>query len=796
MAIKISKINIHAFRGIPDLDLGLEDKSLLLRGENGSGKSSIIDAIEFFFTGKIKCLESIKGLSPRDHGTHVNFNPKDLKVAITFNPGGVSLERSFDSFSAIPSLLENYFQVTNSGTFVLRRIALLVFISSQPAERYRAIGNIIGIDKLDTIELEMKRLRDDLKDKTGSAKTQIEILFRDISEILGRTVDDKDKIIDTLNERIKISGLPPIDSLEQANKHAEEMLKSIKKNKHVDKIKTINELMDLVKPSYSSNDILTWLRDLNEKVKPILCDKIDNKIWNLLKLGIDIIDNEEMNSCPLCESKIDHAELSLRVQQRLQILEGISQKNSEVKKSSLVLVETLKKVDGEIKSVISLLNMLDEFSGYIEEIIKIGSFLEGKIFNVSSAINFQNDIQADEIYQALDTFDKIKCTISAQCYKLLSTTELTDEEKKVLELYGLIEQIYSKSNDIDKYQHDLNFNRPRYEIAEKIYSSFSKAKKIKTQEIYSLIQEDIQKFYQTIHPDEPHKNIELIVSLGKRASTEIKMESFGRSGEDPRALTSEGHLDSLGLCIFLAFVKKFNHDCSLIVLDDVVTTVDNRHREHICKLLLEEFGDKQLIITTHEGVWYEQLRAAQRAYKMDGTFKNLLIVSWDVDAGPSIRPYISRWEKIEERIRTSDIGCAGNEGRQYLEWVLEKICGLVGAPVTFKGTDARYEIRDLLDPAKKRLNQLIDDEAFKARIDEAFLDLDRTIILGNILSHNNILTGDISIDEVERFCKAVHNLHQLFLCPACGTIVNYYSNLKIVRCSSPRCSNPIIIKTK
>lgn len=78
-----------------------------------------------------------------------------------------------------------------------------------------------------------------------------------------------------------------------------------------------------------------------------------------------------------------------------------------------------------------------------------------------------------------------------------------------------------------------------------------------------------------------HKNIELTVALGKRASTELKIESFGRGGEYPRALISEEHLDSLGLCIFLAFVKKFNEDCTLVVLDDIVSIIDQAFRSSL-----------------------------------------------------------------------------------------------------------------------------------------------------------------------------------------------------------------------
>ena len=46
MVTKIKNINVHAFRGIRDLELELEGKSLLIQGENGTGKSSIVEAIE------------------------------------------------------------------------------------------------------------------------------------------------------------------------------------------------------------------------------------------------------------------------------------------------------------------------------------------------------------------------------------------------------------------------------------------------------------------------------------------------------------------------------------------------------------------------------------------------------------------------------------------------------------------------------------------------------------------------------------------------------------------------------
>ena len=75
MTTKIKSLNIKAFRGIPELVLNLDGKSALIRGDNGSGKSSIVDSIEFFFTGNIQHLSRTFGLSFQRHAPHVNYRP-------------------------------------------------------------------------------------------------------------------------------------------------------------------------------------------------------------------------------------------------------------------------------------------------------------------------------------------------------------------------------------------------------------------------------------------------------------------------------------------------------------------------------------------------------------------------------------------------------------------------------------------------------------------------------------------------------------------------------------------------
>ena len=797
MQAKIKAINIRAFRGIPDLDLELDGKSLLLQGENETGKSSIVEAIEFFFNGRVSHLEGIRGLSLQRHGPHVNFNPDDVIVEITFDPGSISLNRTFASAPSPPAQFEDYFQITQKGTFILRRSQILAFIMSQPADRFRTIGSIIGIEPLDEIELEMMRLRDSLKGEIDSKEKEIEGIIKDLSTIIGKDIVKVEDVLPALNEILQKTNLPLIKSLEDVDKHAQEMLRTVRRAESIDRIRVLNEISEATKIPLIAEEVVGELTGLNDKVKHLLQEhiRLELSVADLLESGRTVIEEEKMDICPLCEQKIDRERLLARIDNRLRTLLDLSEKASEVRTMSVPIINKLRGIADKLSSTVSKIESLPELAEEKGKLSKKIGFLSDFVDKINSAKDLKNEIPIQELSQQKDEINMVWGSISTKCSQLLDDIGLTEEEKKVLEVVRLIEQARSKSRDILKVYYELKTYRNQCELAETIFSTFSETEKAKIQEIYNSIQGDIQNFCSILHPNEPDTNIELTVALGRRASTELKIESFGREGEDPRALRSEGYLDSLGLCIFLAFVKKFNAGCPLIVLDDVVTTVDARHRENICKLLFTEFEDKQLIITTSDGWWYEQLRTSQRAYGMDGNFKNLSIVDWNIDAGPIIRPYKPRWERIQEKIASGDKRGAGNEGRQYLEWLLKQICDVTNTPVPVKNWQ-RGMVGDLLPHAKKRIETLVKDEPYKEKVSLAFTEMETTTILGNLLSHDNLLIDSVSIEEVRSFCNCVHELHGVFLCPNCGHFINYYRDLKILRCSNPRCEEPIEVKTK
>ena len=58
MTEKVQRLVMHAFRGVPGemaIDFG-KGESIVVYGDNGTGKSTIADALEWYFTGGIELL--------------------------------------------------------------------------------------------------------------------------------------------------------------------------------------------------------------------------------------------------------------------------------------------------------------------------------------------------------------------------------------------------------------------------------------------------------------------------------------------------------------------------------------------------------------------------------------------------------------------------------------------------------------------------------------------------------------------------------------------------------------------
>ncbi|MGD0818560.1 MAG: AAA family ATPase [Methanomassiliicoccales archaeon] len=794
--MKVKNMTISGVRGVPSLQLNFEGKNVLIYGENGTGKSSIIDAIEFFFTGTVSRFKGIQAISFNAHFPHVDYKLEDMKVEASINPGGRTLIRTVSDVPHLPNELEEEFSMMADGTFILRRTQILSFITSKPSERYQVIAAMLGIQVLETVEAEMVKVIKKLEAEKADNKSKITSSLKEIQTELGSSIKDLDQMIVPLNDRLTIVGLPTVSSIGEIDSYTSKPELGFYDLSIREKVEKISLAFALLPDVFLSKDISNRLHIIEEYVRSHRSEERqgNNNVLNLFESGKRSLAQTENGVCPLCQQDIDTPQLLGDIDDRLRSLKQFKEESEKVDLVVSGLVEEIKAAISEMEKAMMVvrdypalhelegdLNLnLASFEKVIEELGRTQTRVE-----LMDRVLFEHNID-----EANGTLSKVHEFGKMEVDKIAPSTEENERLKTLIAM----ERIRSAKNSVLQLESEASTIEKKLNYADKIHETFSEVRKRNLQNLFDDIIVDVGRFYKALHPEDDICDIKLSIIPERRGSAELTVTCFAKGNEDPRAYLSEGHLDSLGLCIFLAFIKRLDLKCPLVALDDVVTTVDSGHRERICELLYSEFGDAQIVITTHDGVWFEQLLSYQRASNVPST--NLEIISWTPKGGPIIRSKKSCWETIQDKISDGDRCGAGNEGRRYLEIVLEELCLMVKANVQFKGGSYRFTAGDLFIAFRKRAKDTIVEQEYEEAVLPLIQNLDRTRYMGNLLSHNNEGAYDVSMEEVRSFCNSVNELDKLFLCPECSRRMQYFDRDRIITCSNPKCAHLAKINTK
>jgi recombinational DNA repair ATPase RecF len=197
--------------------------------------------------------------------------------------------------------------------------------------------------------------------------------------------------------------------------------------------------------------------------------------------------------------------------------------------------------------------------------------------------------------------------------------------------------------------------------AKVLAEAFDSAQKAVLGSLYTDIENDFVDNYHTLHDNEKDSFKARIRPEG--AGVQMRVDFFGRGTFPPHALHSEGHQDSMGLCLFLALMSKLsgNH-VGFTVLDDVVMSVDVDHRRAICDLLLKKFPNRQFFITTHDKAWARHLEKTTVVARQNV----LSFRGWTVETGPRWKRE-DLWAQIRELLQGDNIPSAASALRRELE---------------------------------------------------------------------------------------------------------------------------------
>ena len=220
-------------------------------------------------------------------------------------------------------------------------------------------------------------------------------------------------------------------------------------------------------------------------------------------------------------------------------------------------------------------------------------------------------------------------------------------------------------------------------------------------DLYEEVQNDFSAYYRVLNEnDEDSFNAKFTPAEGALA---LDVNFYERGLFPPGAYHSEGHQDGMGVCLYLALMKRlFKDDFTFALLDDVVMSVDSGHRYQFCKLLKNKFPDTQFILTTHDRVWAKQMNSA----KLVTSNNSLNFHSWTVDSGPLVATNKEVWAEIDENLNRGNVEAAAATLRRHLEYFSNHQCDQLSATVQFRA-DGAYDLGGLLPAAQSSFKKLL-----------------------------------------------------------------------------------------
>ncbi|MHA7646828.1 AAA family ATPase [Nitrosopumilus sp. S4] len=349
----ITSVELGDFLAHSNTKLEFENGVTVFVGDNGAGKSSIIDAITFALFGQ-HTRKSNKGLIKR--GSNQGF----AKIGFSIKGKQFEAVRKVDSkgtlsakFSEIvdndrieiaagerkqfgESMTEEV-EKTIGLNFEKLKIASIVqqgelnaIINAKPKEFKELLNAIIGIDKLDVASESMKAInkefRQRIQDRFGYDDTHIEILLRDLERYEKDITESKpeknqfesnqEKIrteVENLRKKVETDA-PKIDKINQIELRKKELLayarEAIREIQHEisENERKINDCKGCFENAGQKTDLEVKIQKIEQTIEETFkkIQEINNQSISLKeKLSLASKLQLKDNKCPVCDSDVD-----------------------------------------------------------------------------------------------------------------------------------------------------------------------------------------------------------------------------------------------------------------------------------------------------------------------------------------------------------------------------------------------------------------------------------------------------------------------------------------------------------
>src|SRR3970282_2106245 len=647
----ITSIELGDFLSHSETKLEFGNGVTVFVGQNGAGKSSIIDAITFGLYGQ-QTRKSNKGLIKR--GTNHAF----AKVTFNLNGKQYRAERKIDTKGELAAKFSenvngNWIQIAagerkqfgESMTseiekkigldFEKLKIASIVqqgelnaIIKEKPKEFKELLNAIIGIDKLDVAAEAMKIIskdfRENIRENIGYDDTQIEILSKDL-----------EKFYDELKELKPLKKEYLSKKYQYEKESADLRIKFEIEAPKIDKINQIESQKNELS-TYAKAAIKEIQHEINEKERKIReCEGCFEHVEPKQKLETQLKDNK----CPVCDSIVDKLnplfqekhlkEEIATIEKEINSLEKelesynaerieFSEKLQNIREAQAILRAYSINDQNELKIIQKEIELkkkntqkipLTITSGNLIEVADLDSHTKMLFNSISKLEQETKGFDETEFKNLKSSMNNMQTNLSQIDQKLGAISENINKNESQIKI---IENVISELRVVRNYSEELNsiqtnvFNRDG-PVATSLRSWALNTISIRASEYLTLLNTKIQRI------------------LLKEKTRDVIITCFSKKEVLDLESLSGGEQVSIALALRLGMASLLGaSNLNLMILDEPTTHLDAERRKALVEVLSQlsnltnAQNPMQFIIITHESEIFEDSNVEQ-IYKFEST---------------------------------------------------------------------------------------------------------------------------------------------------------------------------------
>jgi energy-coupling factor transporter ATP-binding protein EcfA2 len=745
---RLQRLVMNAFRGVPGemtVDFG-SGQSIVVYGENGTGKSTIADALEWYFTGQIELLTH-EGRQHAVRNLRKGKGPETWVEVVTDGTLGGRLtfpdERGPEAFAG-----------TARETFLLRGRTLADFINKTKTEKWKALVEILRLDAIESLREDLQKARNELRKQVKDAEQQVSSFRQALAS--GEETVSEETVLANLQQICGLLGVDPPSVLDRV---------------------LDPQWMAAVAggPSAPASDRDTVLAEVSRLDTPAV-DKKAMEAWNALVSSeraralprASLIQEAKRlmatapldGHCPLCGQVVDDKELARTIEGSLLSLMEASRELEGCKDAVAELAGGLRAAHDKREALARRAKQSQV------ELPQPPAFPAAALAGVESLAPVEAKAVA-EYQAALRKWDQA----AREAAKRGAPSAAGTRESQLMMLAALCQQISSWRAAERKLAHAALAR----DLAERVFDAYQEKQKNDVTALLQQISLRVARIYLALHPGEDLGSVSIETWTAK--GVELAINFYGSHQRPPHGVLSESHLNSLAIALFLAMAETFNEKLRFLVLDDVINSFDREHRSHLADLLANEFSEWQLVVLTHDHQFYEHL--TRRA----PSWRKLELTSWTYGEGPRTSGFAGSGilAAARERLEQGDVGGAAAKARRALEEQLQEVCQALEAPLAFRRGQAneQREIGELLRGLRRTLKEHA--KALLEELEPSFKTLEADVQATlNVEVHAS--RGRSGSSEVDAALKRIEELDRRWSCAACGTRIWHRGSPQAARC--------------